>query len=62
MKDIPNIIERIAILEHRIADVQERIASFHRRGINADASENALQGLIAARDAYLDLMTSSASH
>ena len=58
--ETPNIIERIAILEHRIADVEERIASFRRRGINADASERALQGLIAAKDAYLELAKSPA--
>jgi hypothetical protein len=33
---------------------------FHRRGINAEASDKALQGLVAARDAYLELMTSKA--
>ena len=60
MQETPNIIERIAILEHRIADVEQRIASFRRRGINADASERALHGLIAAKDAYVELARSAA--
>ena len=60
MEQTPNIIERIAILEHRITDVEQRISSFRGRGINADASERALHALIAAKDAYLELAKSAA--
>ena len=50
-----NLIEQIAILEHRIAGIKDRIASSRLRGLNADASENALRALEAARDGYVAL-------
>ena len=57
-----NLIERIAILEHRIADVEERIASFRLRGLNYDASEKALRALQEARDGYVSLTRLSSEH
>ena len=57
-----NLIEPIAILQHRTADIRARISSFRLRGLNADASENAVRALEEARDGDVALTSSVASN
>lgn len=62
MVDLPPTANRIeiAILEHRIADIKDRISSLRLRRLNYDATENALRALQEARNGYVALTELSA--